>query len=221
MIKNLNLHKFFDKLSKKASRRNLYENIERELKKLNSINCLNIGSGGDIEEIIKNNVQSYYSIDMDDSRKPDEVQDVCSENFTIKFKPNLVCIFEVLEHVENPFKAVDNIYSILKNSEICLASTPFNFPIHDEPADYFRYTEYGLKLIFKKFSNVKIIRRNGWLDSIFVNIMRLNKEDKIFTRLIGKIFIIIYWLLFPLIIILQNIFSSKRLTTGYFIVAKK
>ncbi len=213
--------KLFNLLSKKASRKNLYENIERELKKLNSVDCLNIGSGGEIENIIKKNVNSYYSIDFDNKRSPDEVNDICANEFKVKFKPNLICIFEVLEHVENPFKAVDNIYSLLDESEICLASTPFNFHIHDAPADYFRYTEYGLRLIFKRFSKVKIIRRNGWLESIFVNIIRLDKEDRFHIRLIGKLFTILYWIFYPLIIMIQNIFPSNKLTTGYFIVAQK
>ena len=126
----------------------------KTLKKLNSVDCLNIGSGGEIENIIKKNVNSYYSIDFDNKRSPDEVNDICANEFKVKFKPNLICIFEVLEHVENPFKAVDNIYSLLDESEICLASTPFNFHIHDAPTDYFRYTEYGLRLIFKRFSKL-------------------------------------------------------------------
>ena len=212
---------FLNILSKKASRKNLYFLIKTELKKIKDINCLNIGAGGDIETLVKNNVNSYYSIDIDLKRKPNEVYDVCSENFKINFNPNLICAFEVLEHVKNPFKAIDNIYSTLKKNDICLASTPFCFHIHDEPNDYFRYTEYGLKHLFNKFSEVQITRRNGWLECIFVNLMRLDKENKFFTRVLGKFFIILYWLSLPLILLLQKLFMSEKITTGYFIFARK
>tara|TARA_B110000305_G_C19430949_1_gene636228 strand:+ start:889 stop:1533 length:645 start_codon:yes stop_codon:yes gene_type:complete len=208
-------------LSKRASRKNLYYLIENEIKKINPTNCLNIGAGGDIEKKIKDNVKTYYSIDIDRNRNPTEVKDICSNNFKINFNPNLICAFEVLEHVKNPFKAVENIHSMLKNNDTCLASTPFCFHIHDEPNDYFRYTEYGLRLIFKKFSNVKIIRRNGWLECIFVNIMRLDKEKSILTKLLGKSFILLYWLTYPIIILLQKIFFSEKITTGYFVIAQK
>lgn len=220
-ILNSDIMNLLNILSKKASRKNLYHLIKTEIKKINSVNCLNIGAGGDIETLIKDNVNSYYSIDIDIKRKPNEVNDICSNNFQIDFNPNLICAFEVLEHVKNPFKAVDNIYTILEKDEICLASTPFCFPIHDEPNDYFRYTEYGLKLLFKNFSKVQIIRRNGWLECIFVNIMRLDKEKNILTRALGKLFVILYWLILPLILLIQKLFSSKKITTGYFIFARK
>ena len=147
--------------------------------------------------------------------------DICSNNFKINFNPNLICIFETLEHCENPIKAVENIHNILEKGNVCLASVPFNFHIHDEPNDFYRFTEYGCKLIFKNFSEVKVLRRNGWLESIFVNFIRLEKDNKILSKIIVKLFIIINILTYPIIIFIQKIITSKKLTTGYFIIATK
>ena len=208
-------------LSKKISRKNLYKFISDELDNKNDLKCLNIGSGGPIEELLKKKVKNYYSIDIDQSRKPNEIMDICSNNFKINFNPNLICIFETLEHCENPIKAVENIHKILEKGNVCLASVPFNFHIHDEPNDFFRFTEYGCKLIFKNFSEVKVLRRNGWLESIFVNFIRLEKENNILSKIIGKLFIIINILTYPIIIFIQKIITSKKLTTGYFIIATK
>ena len=97
-------------LSKKISRKNLYKFISDELDNKNDLKCLNIGSGGPIEELLKKKVKNYYSIDIDQSRKPNEIMDICSNNFKINFNPNLICIFETLEHCENPIKAVENIH---------------------------------------------------------------------------------------------------------------
>ena len=44
---------FLHYLSKKISRKNLYKFIINELNKRRDINCLNIGSGGPIEELLK------------------------------------------------------------------------------------------------------------------------------------------------------------------------
>ncbi len=208
-------------LSKKISRKNLYKFISDELNDKKDLNCLNIGSGGPIEELLKKKVKNYYSIDIDENRKPNEIKNICSNNFKIDFNPNLICIFETLEHCENPIKAVENIYNTLNKGNICLASVPFNFHIHDEPNDFFRFTEYGCKLIFKNFSEVKVLRRNGWLESIFVNFIRLEKENNILSKIIGKLFIIINILTYPIIIVIQKIIPSKKLTTGYFIIATK
>ena len=85
----------------------------------------------------------------------------------------------------------------------------------------FRFTEYGCKLIFKNFSKLKVLRRNGWLESIFVNFIRLEKENNILSKIIGKLFIIINILTYPIIVVIQKIIPSKKLTTGYFIIATK
>ena len=197
---------FLHYLSKKISRKNLYKFIINELNKRRDINCLNIGSGGPIEELLKKNVKNYYSIDIDYSRKPYEVMDVCSENFKVNFNPNLICIFETLEHCQNPIMAVQNIYKTLNKGNTCLASVPFNFHIHDEPNDFFRFTEVGK--IFKDFSDVKVLRRNGWLESIFVNIIRLRRE-KHSIKGSRKVFILVNIVFYPIIIIIQKLHLQK------------
>ena len=107
-----------------------------------------------------------------------------------------------------------------KNSYF-LASVPFIFHIHDEPCDYFRFTKYGLKFLFKDFSQVKIYERNGWLETIFVLILRLEKESNLRSKILGRIFIVISFLITPLLLIIQKIFPSTKITTGYYIEAKK
>ena len=219
------IRKFLSFLSKKASRKNLSKNILMSFVKIGNskTKVLNIGSGGEIQKLINNNFEDVYSIDVDRQRNPDQVINICDEQFSLnlKYKPNLVCCFEVLEHTTNPQKAIDNIYSILNKDDFFLSSVPFNFHIHDEPNDFYRFTFYGIKMLFKDFSEVNIIKRNGWLESIFVNIIRLEKERNILAKIIGKLFIILYFLLMPVILIIQKIIPSEKLTTGYFIEAKK
>jgi SAM-dependent methyltransferase len=219
------IKKLLHLLSKKASRKNLYKNILISFGKIKNekTKLLNIGSGGDIENLITNNFEDIFSVDIDPKKNPNQVIDICEDHFSqnLKYKPNLVCCFEVLEHTTNPQKAVNNIYSILDKGDFCLVSVPFNFHIHDEPNDFYRFTFYGLKMLFKNFSEVKIIKRNGWLESIFVNIIRLEKEKNILSKNIGRLFILLYFLLMPIIIIIQKIIPSEKLTTGYFVEAKK
>ena len=213
-------------LSKKASRKNLYNFIKSsfdEKIKIKEINVLNIGSGGELESLIKKNFKNVFSIDIDENRNPNQKIDICDDNFSsnIKTKPSLVCCFEVLEHTKDPKKAIRNIYSILKKGDYFLASTPFNFHIHDEPNDYFRFTYFGLEMLLNDFSEVKIKKRNGWLESIFINIIRLEKEKNILSKILGKSFILIYFIFLPLILLIQKIITSEKLTTGYYIEAKK
>lgn len=221
------LSKILLNLSKKASRKNLDNFIKisfnKEIAKNKTSKVLNVGSGGNLENLIKKNFDDVFSIDIDKERKPDQIIDICDENFEkkINYEPSLVCCFEVLEHTKNPSKAIQNIYNILKKDDFFLVSVPFNFHIHDEPNDFFRFTHYELKMLFNDFAEVEIKRRNGWLESIFVNIIRLEKEKNILSKIIGKMFILIYTILLPLIILIQKIITSEKLTTGYYVEAKK
>ena len=220
------ISKMLHSLSKKASRKNLYNFIKSsfdEKIKIKEINVLNIGSGGELESLIKKNFKNVFSIDIDENRNPNQKIDICDDNFAsnMKTKPSLVCCFEVLEHTKDPKKAIRNIYSILKKGDYFLASTPFNFHIHDEPNDYFRFTYFGLEMLLNDFSEVKIKKRNGWLESIFINIIRLEKEKNILSKILGKSFILIYFIFLPLILLIQKIITSEKLTTGYYIEAKK
>jgi hypothetical protein len=215
------------KLSKKLSRKNLYHLIIKSFNKIKKIkknyNVLNIGAGGEIKNLIKKNFKNVFEIDIDSRRNPDQIIDLCNDRFSkiIRYKPNLICIFEVLEHTTNPLKAVNNIYKIINKGDFVLASVPFIFHIHDEPHDYYRFTKFGLQLLFKDFTNVKIYERNGWLESIFVIFIRLEKEKNILSRLLGKTFVIIAFLMLPLVLLLQLVFPSKKVTTGYYIEAQK
>ncbi len=216
------------KLTKLISRKNLYKLIQQEIDLIKiqkkKIKVLNIGSRGDIEIFIKKNKNlKLMSMDISKKRKPDIVYDISKNDVKkrIKFNPDVITIFEVLEHVKNPDKAVQNIYKILKKKDVCLCSVPFNFHIHDEPNDFYRFTNYGLKYLFRNFQHVEIKRRNGWLESIFVNFVRLYFEKNYFSKLIGLGFTILYFFFYPLIIIVQKIFISNKLTTGYFVKAIK
>lgn len=64
--------------------------------------------------------------------------------------------FELLEHVTDPQKCVDEIYRVLKPGGTLLLSTRFNFSVHHAPHDYYRFTRYGLKYLLRRFHIVSI-----------------------------------------------------------------
>ena len=58
--------------------------------------------------------------------------------------------FEVLEHIPHPFQAVREIHRILKPGGVVIFSVPYLSRLHDQPHDYFRFTVYGLRLLFEE-----------------------------------------------------------------------
>lgn len=218
---------FLYSLDKKMSRKNLYNFIKKDLEDFNKNEkpkILFVGSGGDLHKYVKEYASYFYSIDIDPSRNPDQIIDLTDPNFCNYYsgkKVNLVCIFEVLEHTKNPKIAIKNIYDLIDKGSTVLLSTPFIFNIHDAPNDYYRFTRYGLEEIFKEFSRVEIKEKNGWLESIFIIIMRIKKNSNFLNKMLGNFFLILYYFLYPLILIIQNIFKNKSLTTGYYLKAVK
>lgn len=55
---------------------------------------------------------------------------------------------QVLEHVERPWLAADELYRITKPDGLCIVNTPFLHPIHPNPIDCWRITPDGYKVLF-------------------------------------------------------------------------
>lgn len=120
----------------------------------NNLKILEIGAG-------KNSYKHYFpnskwiSTDLVKYAKIDEVADVTSLHYSDKSFDAVICI-SVLEHVFEIEKAVSEIRRVLKKNGTFVMSTPFIFPIHDNPQDYWRLTDNGIKNLLEKFSCVKI-----------------------------------------------------------------
>lgn len=65
-----------------------------------------------------------------------------------------VVSLDTLEHVEDPRLALSEIYRILKPNGIAIISSVMNFPIHDYPSDYWRFTPQAFASIMKQFDTV-------------------------------------------------------------------
>lgn len=68
---------------------------------------------------------------------------------------DFVVLDEILEHVERPWLAVDQVHRILKPGGYLIASTPFMVAVHKVPMDYWRFTQDGLRVLLEKYSEVE------------------------------------------------------------------
>lgn len=98
------------------------------------------------------------TLDIDPESGATHIADLCNDN-SEQIPPeryDLVLCSEVLEHTLQPFSAVDEIKRILKPGGLALVSTPFNFRIHGPLPDCWRFTEHGLRALFKDFEIVSL-----------------------------------------------------------------
>jgi len=70
----------------------------------------------------------------------------------------------VMEHLEEPANALSEMNRILKPGGIIILSAPFFWHIHEEPRDFYRYTEYGFEYLLKKsgFEVLEIVSLSGF-----------------------------------------------------------
>jgi SAM-dependent methyltransferase len=98
------------------------------------------------------------TLDINPASGADFIADLCGINEeTISSNSfDVIICTEVLEHTLNPFAAVDEMERILKHGGAAIISTPCNFRIHGPLPDCWRFTEHGLKQLFKEFINIEI-----------------------------------------------------------------
>jgi len=98
------------------------------------------------------------TLDIDPDSAATYVADICATNSSIIPSEHfdIVVCTEVLEHTLQPFQAVKEISRILKFGGIALISVPYNFRIHGPLPDCWRFTEHGLRELFKNFEIISL-----------------------------------------------------------------
>jgi SAM-dependent methyltransferase len=74
---------------------------------------------------------------------------------------------QVLEHTPRPHRLVAEMARVLKRGGLLILSAPFQFRLHEQPHDYFRYTSHGLRHLLEEVGlEVTEIRPQGGLWSV-------------------------------------------------------
>ena len=123
----------------------------------------------------------YQILDIKKRKDIDYNMDIHKTNIANNSFDTIIAT-EVFEHLYNPFQACNEIHRILKPKGYLIASTRFIYHYHGEPNDYFRFTEFGLKRMFKNYKSIKIIPLGNRLMSILDIISTKNTFFKVIFR---------------------------------------
>ena len=135
-----------------------------------------------------------------------------------------VILSDVLEHIPEPEQLLGEISRIMAPGGVLLLNVPFYYWIHEEPHDFYRYTEFALKRL-AEISGLEVIDLTpvGGAPEIMTDIYAKNVLR---VPVIGKpLAIIAQW--FTTLFIHSGIGSKISRSTavkfplGYFMVAKK
>lgn len=107
---------------------------------------IDVGAGG-------RRVTDYViTVDAVATQGVDVVGDIHHLPFSDDYADCVLCT-GTLEHVSDPFRAVAELYRILKPGEVVHIDVPFIQGYHADPCDYWRFTLDGLRLMCKAFDH--------------------------------------------------------------------
>ena len=139
---------------------NIYSNFISEIKGKKHLKILDLG-GRDRSKIDRSKTYGDHDVtvlDIIDSKNVDVVGD--AHNLSEYFKPNsfdVIVSSSVFEHLHSPWKVVIEMNKVLKRNGLVFISTHQSVGIHDQPWDYFRFSEYSWRSLFNEKTGFKIL----------------------------------------------------------------
>lgn len=154
-----------------------------------------------------------------DLNKPLPIEDEMADN---------IVSLSVLEHLCEPQMMLNESFRILKPRGGVILMVPWQWPVHEAPHDYFRYTPYGLKYLFEKAGFVEVVveAQSGFFSSITMRLTyatrRCVQGPRPLKAVIMSIFLPFWYLgqkLAPLLDRLDPNWAAEA--TGYCVSARK
>lgn len=124
--------------------------------------------------------------------------DIISEIYNIpvdsKSFDYILCA-QVIEHLKYPLKAFEEFSRILKDGGLLFVTCPLAWKEHQKPHDFFRYTQYALRMLAEenRFKIVEMNKVGGKFITITRLIIDLNLILKIKNKQIRRLLVVILY----------------------------
>lgn len=183
---------------------------------------VDIGSGHSrgYEDLFKAHVDEYLCVD----RQYAENVDICADCYNVPLPDESVDAIlstQVLEHLDTPDRMLKETYRLLKPNGNLILTAPMVWGLHEEPVDFYRYTEYGLRYLLEQagYINVEVQPLEG-LFAVLTQMLIdeyhagwLAKHQNLASFSIGALNRVALWL--------DQVFPTRRLCLTYLATATK
>ena len=174
-------------------------------------------------------VKYYFGLDHEDSLHDISNVDLIGTAYEIpQNDESFDCILStaVLEHLEDPQRALFEAYRVLKPGGYAIYRAPFFWHLHAEPRDFYRYTKFGLEYLFKTagFEIVEIKPLSGFWITFGSELNYYISDFKLgYLRYVTKFIIVVNNIIFRFLNkIDQKIHrGTSKWTWMYMVVARK
>lgn len=126
---------------------------------------LDIGCGNKpYEKMFAGRVEEHLGCDVaqSDAHSVDVICPATEIPFPDASFDTVLCT-QVIEHVEDHRALLSEAYRLLRPGGVLILSGPMYWPLHEEPYDFFRFTEHGLRYLLTRagFAEIKIKNNGG------------------------------------------------------------
>jgi SAM-dependent methyltransferase len=100
------------------------------------------------KDLFAEHVTEHVGVDHEGTGNPRHAIDMYADAYDIPAPDesfDTVLMTEVLEHLEEPVRALEEALRLLRPGGAVVLTTPLMWPVHEPPRDFFRYTPFGLR----------------------------------------------------------------------------
>ena len=134
--------------------------LRKHCSKIHNKKILEIGSGKRVNGKLKYSVADYFRRNSNEvvlsDINPGYGHKIVDITKSVPKGFDMIICFNVLEHVFDFHNGIKNLYKALESNGVLFILVPAFYPLHDEPQDYWRYTEHSLRRLLSSFKKVQI-----------------------------------------------------------------
>lgn len=177
------------------------------------------GKGKPYAGLFEDRVARHFVMDIEPSESVDLVADARAMPLAGQSVDVVLCT-QVLEHIPEPVRVLDEIRRVLRPGGTLILSVPAIFPQHGSPGDYWRYMPQGLAWLLRDYKTVKIRSESGTVGSFFLT---LNMFLYTFTGPVPWLRKLVQWMVCPATNLLglaaTRLYLGDQFGSNYFVVA--
>ena len=146
-------------------------------------------------------VSEHVGVDHVDSRRAPGSVDVIAGAYEIPLDDGCaetILMSAVLEHLEQPARALAEAQRLLAPGGHLILTTPLFWPLHEQPRDFFRYTPHGLRFLLEEagFEVVEVVPLSGVWTTISLELSYALRRYRrgVLTPLVDGLTVAAQWL---------------------------
>lgn len=125
--------------------------------------------------------QEYIGCDIRQGLGVDRIENAQALTFPDK-SVGTVLMFELLEHLPYPEKAIAEAQRVLRDDGLIALSVPFSLHLHGFPSDYRRYTSSGVYVLLSNFPDKVIFALGPRVKPAFIFAVATQRDSLEFSE---------------------------------------